>query len=243
MTNSQAKKIDEQIFDEETRENTNPKENNFSLLGKKHTKYSKDNIIKKLVGLLIRVFIEYINSEISTLPNFKNKKLYQLRTEKPQKTVKAQQNQNQEQKIQNIEIPLDENDQDNFQEEVKCEKKNVEYYQELLHRFIGAIISGNKSSRVHNNCYENNWNIVLELCSLDDQEKRIRFQKIFGFTFMECFNHFVGNARYEELNGMETFKHRQDKDISLKCDNVINICKNFEYVILTTQKRKPRKEE
>ena len=47
-------------------------------------------------------------------------------------------------------------------------------------------------------------------------------------------NHFAGVVRFEELNGMETLKSRQEKDESLRSEELERICNNFELEVLTT---------
>ena len=46
------------------------------------------------------------------------------------------------------------------------------------------------------------------MLSEKDEEKRQKFEKLFGFTFLQCLGHFSGKIYIEELKGLKTFKEK-----------------------------------
>ena len=85
------------------------------------------------------------------------------------------------------------------------EKSNVNYNKNLLNSSLKSIFSEEISGKYTNHDPKHNKNLIEQLLKEKDQMKREYFKKIFGLTFMDCFNHFRGSIFFKELNGLKTF--------------------------------------
>ena len=86
------------------------------------------------------------------------------------------------------------------------EKSNVKYNKNLLNSSLKAIFSEEISGKYTKHDPKHNKNLIEKLLKEKDQNKREYFKKIFGLTFMDCFNHFRGSIFFKELNGLKTFR-------------------------------------
>lgn len=84
-------------------------------------------------------------------------------------------------------------------------EKNVQENKELLDKQLKDIFSVPISKRYSNYFSNHNQKLISYLLNEEDIKIKIKFEKIFNLTFLECLNHFVGKEYIKELEGIKTF--------------------------------------
>lgn len=126
------------------------------------------------------------------------------------------------------------------------QKKNsgVEFNQIFLTKTLKEILSQNITKRIK--FYKEDHNKVLINRLIE--EKRDEFESLFNLTFIDCLEHFIGNKKVEELDGLTLFSELKDSilekyenDGESYYNNLELFMKDFKDIINNAKPRK-RKE-
>ena len=126
------------------------------------------------------------------------------------------------------------------------QKKNsgVEFNQLFLNKTLKEILSQNITKRIK--FYKEDHNKVLINRLIE--EKRDEFESLFNLTFIDCLEHFIGNKKVEELEGLTLFSELKDSilekyenDGESYYNNLELFMKDFKDIINNAKPRK-RKE-
>ena len=97
---------------------------------------------------------------------------------------------------------------------------NIDYNQKFIKKTIGTILSDTISTRFTNYRPKHNEELIKRL--KEDENKNIReyFEKLFNLTFLDCVDHFIGNEKFEILEGMTLFEEMKDDHAQLEKRNI-----------------------
>ena len=97
---------------------------------------------------------------------------------------------------------------------------NIDYNQKFIKKTIGIILSDTISTRFTNYRPKHNEELIKRL--KEDENKNIReyFEKLFNLTFLDCVDHFIGNEKFEILEGMTLFEEMKDDHAQLEKRNI-----------------------
>ena len=169
---------------------TNSSEN---LEDTSHTKFSYDNLERKIKSIVLKYLREFIN-----------KKLKQIYKNKIGKGIM-------------IKKFLEINGR-------QVADTHINYNKEFIKKTLGSILSDTISSRYTSFKQNHNQLLIERLKTDEDENKREYFEKLFNLTFIDCVNHFIGNEKFEVLEGMTLFEemksnHKELKKMSINFDD------------------------
>ena len=126
------------------------------------------------------------------------------------------------------------------------QKKNskVEFNQKFLNMTLKEILSQNITKRIKFYNEDHNKQVINKLI----EEKQDIFEKIFNLTFIDCLEHFIGNKKIEELNGLTLFSEIKEEILEKNKNDGESYYKNLEYFMkeykekINNAKPKKRKE-
>lgn len=185
--------------------------------GGKHTKFSTDNMIRKIKVYLFSVLLRFINESIK------------------QESQTLEQNSKKKDYSKIFLVKLD-------QEVIK--NINVNINLQLLDSKLKNIFSKKVSKKVESFGLNKNKNLIKEIF---DQKKLVKTIQILNMTLYQCLEHFRGTQYYKELAGLEKEFNYVINELKNKGENekyisefihLINIFKEF-YEQKTP--RRPRK--
>jgi hypothetical protein len=106
----------------------------------------------------------------------------------------------------------------------------------FIFKTLKEIFSDDISTKYVSYSISHNKDLIQELINERDEEKRIKFNKLFNLTFFDCLKHFRGNEYIEELQGLDSIdnileKFKEDEDY----------LKSFKYYILNLEEILERK--
>ena len=123
------------------------------------------------------------------------------------------------------------------------QKKNsgVEFNQIFLTKTLKEILSQNITKRIK--FYKEDHNKVLINRLIE--EKKDEFESLFNLTFIDCVEHFIGNKKVEELDGLTLFSELKDSilekyenDGESYYNNLELFMKDFKNIINNAKPRK-----
>ena len=127
----------------------------------------------------------------------------------------------------------------------QSQKKNskAEFNKEFLNKTMKEILSNNITKKIKKYDQEHNKKLINKLV----EEKNDIFEKLFNLTFIECADHFSGNKKIKELDGLtllselkEQIIKKYPKDGDSYFQNLEKYMKEFEKRI-NNAKPKPKK--
>ena len=121
---------------------------------------------------------------------------------------------------------------------------DAQFNKDFITKTLKDILSQNITNNMTS--YDINHNkTVIETIIM---EKKEEFEKLFNLTFIDCLQHFIGNKKIEELNGLtllnelkETIIAKNIKDGEFYYENLRLFLTGFENIIKNTKPRKKRK--
>ena len=125
------------------------------------------------------------------------------------------------------------------------QKKNsgVEFNQIFLTKTLKEILSQNITKRIK--FYKEDHNKVLINRLIE--EKKDEFESLFNLTFLDCLEHFIGNKKVEELDGLTLFSELKDSILEKYKDdgesyynNLELFMKDFKAIINNAKPRKKK---
>ena len=147
-----------------------------------HNKFSDDNIIKKIILIILKIMLEFCNNKkrniYGNIIGFGKYKKQLLK----------------------IDIK-------------KKNQQKLKFNKNFINKTLKDIFSENISNKYLNYDKNHNKNLIKDLLNEKDEMKRIVFENLFNFTFLDCLKHFRGIETYPELIGMTLFEE---------------VCKRFE---------------
>lgn len=123
------------------------------------------------------------------------------------------------------------------------QKKNssVEFNQIFLTKTLKEILSQNITKRIR--FYKEDHNKVLINRLIE--EKKEEFESLFNLTFIDCLDHFIGNKKIEELEGLTLFSElknsileKYENDGESYYNNLELFMKDFKDIINNAKPRK-----
>ena len=123
------------------------------------------------------------------------------------------------------------------------QKKNssVEFNQIFLTKTLKEILSQNITKRIK--FYKEDHNKVLINRLIE--EKKEEFESLFNLTFIDCLDHFIGNKKIEELEGLTLFSElknsileKYENDGESYYNNLELFMKDFKNIINNAKPRK-----
>ena len=99
------------------------------------------------------------------------------------------------------------------QNQVIISKNNKQF----LNKTLKEIFSDDISTKYSSFSISHNRDLIKNLLNEADEEKRIKLNKLFNLTFIECLKHFRGSIIIEELHGLDSMdtmikKFEDDKE-------------------------------
>ena len=78
---------------------------------------------------------------------------------------------------------------------------NAEFNQLFMNRTLKEILSQNITKRIKFYDEDHNKKVIDKII----EEKKDDFENLFNLTFIDCVEHFIGNQKFEELDGLTLF--------------------------------------
>ena len=122
--------------------------------------------------------------------------------------------------------------------------KNVQENKEFLYQTIKEIFFSDLCSKYTNFSSSHNKNLIIELLNEKDEEKRIKFEKIFNLTILDCLNNYKGIINIKEIEPLNTLINEDLKNYEDEYDYfklLSHYILNFEEIIMRKKSRKRRK--
>ena len=131
-----------------------------------------------------------------------------------------------------------------FNKNIKSQT-SVRYNQALLNTKLGDIFSEDVSKIYPEQRKNFNKNLVFKLINENEKEKKEYFKKLFDLKFSDCLDHFSGNKKIGELDGMNCIDEvLKEKDYEQEYREVlIYFIKNFNIIINNKKSRDSSKKE
>lgn len=125
---------------------------------------------------------------------------------------------------------------------------NIDYNQKFMKETIGTILSDTISTRFTNYRPKHNEELIKRLKKEENKNIREYFEKLFNLTFLDCVDHFIGNEKFEILEGMTLFEGMKEdhaflekRNIDLKDESYIENLKyyfeNYESILKAKKSR------
>ena len=114
----------------------------------------------------------------------------------------------------------------------------------FLYKNLETIFSEDISNKFSNYSYDHNKNVIKGLLREEDEEKRVKFERLFSLTFLDCLMHFRGSKYIPELELLGTLdditaeKFGDDQEYF---DLFKYYIYNYEQIIMNKKNRKHRK--
>ena len=128
-------------------------------------------------------------------------------------------------------------------EQSQKKNSNAEFNKEFLNKTMKEILSNNITKKIKKYDQDHNKKLINKLV----EEKKDIFEKLFNLTFIECSDHFSGNKKIKELDGLtllselkEQIIKKYPKDGDSYFQNLEKYMKEFEKRI-NNAKPKPKK--
>ena len=109
-------------------------------------------------------------------------------------------------------------------------ESSIQYNKDFLQKTLGEIFSEKISSRYTKHNPYHNYFLIKALTS-DKNENNNYFKKLFNITFIDCLDHFIGNKKVEELEGLDTFEN-----IKTKYEDDADYLKSLKFCIMNYEK-------
>ena len=176
-----------------------------------HTKYSEDNILRKIKSTIISYLHNCLNSNIYNIYSGKIGK---------GRLIKQLKKMNQSQILNSTGNKI------------------------FLYKNLETIFSEDISNKFSNYSYDHNKNVIKGLLREEDEEKRVKFERLFSLTFLDCLMHFRGSKYIPELELLGTLdditaeKFGDDQEY---LDLFKYYIYNYEQIIMNKKNRKHRK--
>ena len=81
----------------------------------------------------------------------------------------------------------------------------------FMNKTLKEIFSEDISTKYISYSISHNRDLIQELINERDEEKRIKFNKLFNLTFFDCLKHFRGSEHIEELQGLDSLDNILEK--------------------------------
>ena len=122
---------------------------------------------------------------------------------------------------------------------------DVKFNQAFIYKNLKEILSQNITTKITVYAQDHNKKVIEKILT----EKKEKFEKIFNITFIECVEHFIGDKKIEELEGLVLFNElkealikKNEKDGESYYENLGFFFKNFENIINRSKSRKKKKD-
>ena len=120
---------------------------------------------------------------------------------------------------------------------------DVKFNQAFIYKTLKEILSQNITKKITVYAQDHNKKVIEKILT----EKKEKFEKIFNITFIECVEHFIGDKKIEELEGLVLFNElkealikKNEKDGESYYANLGLFLKNFENIINRSKSRKKK---
>lgn len=120
---------------------------------------------------------------------------------------------------------------------------DVKFNQAFIYKTLKEILSQNITKKITVYAQDHNKKVIEKILT----EKKEKFEKIFNITFIECVEHFIGDKKIEELDGLVLFNElkeslikKNEKDGESYYANLGLFLKNFENIINRSKSRKKK---
>ena len=118
---------------------------------------------------------------------------------------------------------------------------NAEFNQLFMNRTLKEILSQNITKRIKFYDEDHNKKVIDKII----EEKKDDFENLFNLTFIDCVEHFIGNKKYEELDGLTLFSNLKNSILEKYKEDGESYYRNLELFMKEFQKKinnaKPRK--
>ena len=122
---------------------------------------------------------------------------------------------------------------------------DVKFNQAFIYKTLKEILSQNITTKITVYAQDHNKKVIEKILT----EKKEKFEKIFNITFIECVEHFIGDKKIEELEGLVLFNElkealikKNEKDGESYYENLGFFFKKFENIINRSKSRKKKKD-
>ena len=118
---------------------------------------------------------------------------------------------------------------------------NAEFNQIFMNRTLKEILSQNITKRIKFYDEDHNKKVIDKII----EEKKDDFENLFNLTFIDCVEHFSGNKKYEELDGLTLLSELKNSILEKYKEDGESYYRNLELFMKEFQKKinnaKPRK--
>ena len=110
---------------------------------------------------------------------------------------------------------------------------NAEFNQLFMNRTLKEILSQNITKRIKFYDEDHNKKVIDKII----EEKKDVFENLFNLTFIDCVEHFIGNKKYEELDGLTLFSELKNSILEKYKDDGESYYRNLELFMKEFQKK------
>jgi len=110
---------------------------------------------------------------------------------------------------------------------------NAEFNQLFMNRTLKEILSHNITKRIKFYDEDHNKKVIDKII----EEKKDVFENLFNLTFIDCVEHFIGNKKYEELDGLTLFSELKNSILEKYKDDGESYYRNLELFMKEFQKK------
>ena len=118
---------------------------------------------------------------------------------------------------------------------------NAEFNQLFIHKTLKEILSQNITKRIKFYNEDHNKKVIDKII----EEKKDEFEGLFNLTFLDCLEHFIGNKKIEELDGLTLLSNLKNSILKKNKEDGESYYNNLELFMKEFQKKinnaKPRK--
>ena len=123
----------------------------------------------------------------------------------------------------------------------KKKNSNAEFNQLFLNRSLKEILSQNITKRIKFYDEDHNKKVIDKII----EEKKDEFEGLFNLTFLDCLEHFIGNKKFDELEGLTLFNELKNSILEKYKEDGESYYNNLELFMKEFKKKinnaKPRK--
>ena len=118
-------------------------------------------------------------------------------------------------------------------------ENSAESTKKMLKMSLLEIFSLNIRKNFTSYSKTHNKRLVIDLLNNKIEDIKSYFNNLFRLTFLDVYNHLVGNSYFELLSGLEQFNEFDKYSIKIKePENLDNYINRYEHFIMTRKKRR-----
>ena len=110
---------------------------------------------------------------------------------------------------------------------------NAEFNQLFIHKTLKEILSQNITKKIKFYNEDHNKKVINQII----EEKKDEFEGLFNLTFLDCLEHFIGNKKIEELDGLTLLSNLKNSILKKNKEDGESYYNNLELFMKEFQKK------